>query len=102
MKPFGKKQPRSPIGLDFGARRVKAVQLEPLAGGASGWQVAAATCVNRSEPGAPVTRAEAARLCDTLDRVGFTGNRAVLTAPVDKLMSGMLELPKAGGAIPLE
>lgn len=96
---FGRKQSRSPIGLDLGARRVKAVQLEPSA--ASGWRVAAATCVNRAAPGKPLAAEEIARLADTLDRLGFNGNRVVLAAPGDKLISGVLELPKAG-QIPLD
>jgi Tfp pilus assembly PilM family ATPase len=105
-----RKQPRSPIGLDIGARRVKAVQLEPTApaagvgGGApAGWRVATATCVNRTAPGKPLDAGEAARLVDTLDRLGFVGSRVVLAAPSDKLITGMLELPRAGGGqIPLE
>src|SRR5688500_18704538 len=96
-----RKQPRSPIGLDLGARRVKAVQLEPSADVASGWRVAAATCVNRAAPGTPFTADEVARVGDTLDRLGFMGTRVALAAPVDKLISAMLELPKSG-QIPLE
>jgi Tfp pilus assembly PilM family ATPase len=98
---FGRKQFRSPIGLDLGARRVKAVQLEPSTASASGWRVAAAASVNRVTPGKPVTPEEVARIADTLDRLAFTGNRVVVAAPSDKLMSSMLELPKAG-QIPLE
>jgi Tfp pilus assembly PilM family ATPase len=100
------KKTRSPIGLDIGARRVKAVQLEPTKGDAaptsSGWRVAAATSFDRATPGQPVTADEALRLADTLDRLGFTGTRVVLAAPSDKLISGMLELPKSGGQIPLD
>jgi type IV pilus assembly protein PilM len=96
-----RKQPRSAIGLDVGARRIKAVQLEPLA--SSAWRVAAATSFNRSAPGEPVTADEAARVADTLDRLGFAGSRVVMCAPAEKLIVGMLELPKAGGGqIPLE
>jgi Tfp pilus assembly PilM family ATPase len=96
-----RKQPRTPIGLDLGARRVKAIQLAPSAVAASGWRVAAAACVSRAAPGTPFTPDEIARLADTLDRLGFTGTRVALAAPSDKLISAMLELPK-NGQIPLE
>ena len=98
-----RKQLRSAIGLDIGARRVKAVQLEPSSVAASGWRVAAAASVNRSAPGKPLASDEVARLGDTLDRLGFVGNRVVIAAPSDKLINGVLELPKTGGGnIPLE
>jgi type IV pilus assembly protein PilM len=95
-----RKQLRSPIGLDLGARRVKAVQLEQS--GPSGWRVVAATSINRVAPGEPMTADEAARIADTLDRLGFGGSRVVVAAPAEKLITGMLELPKAGAQIPLE
>jgi Tfp pilus assembly PilM family ATPase len=102
MSRFGK-QPRSAIGLDIGARRVKAVQLEPSTAASTGWRVAAAASVNRNAVGQPVSADEVWRICDTLDRLGFVGNRVVLAAPTDKLISGVLELPKTGGGhIPLE
>src|SRR5688572_9407291 len=101
MKRIGGKKSRSPIGLDIGARRVKAVQLEQSGGSSSGWRVAAVACVNRTAPGKLMAPDEASRLWDTLDRLGFQGSRVVLAAPSDKLITGMLELPKAG-PIPLE
>jgi type IV pilus assembly protein PilM len=99
--PRFRQQPRSPIGLDIGARRVKAVQLEPSPTTASGWRLAAAAYVNRTSPGQPLEADEALRLADSLDRLGFTGNRVVLAAPSDKLINAVLELPKAG-QIPVE
>src|SRR4051794_37089099 len=101
MMRFRKTTSRSPIGLDLGARRVKAVQLEPSSDSATGWRVAAAATVNRATPGVALTSAEVSRVADTLDRLGFTGNRVAVAAPVDKLISAMLELPKSG-QIPLE
>jgi Tfp pilus assembly PilM family ATPase len=105
MSRFGK-QPPSAIGLDIGARRIKAVQLEPIGakttdGVPMSWRVTAATTFNRSSPGQLIDGNEAARICDTLDRLGFAGTRVTMTAPADKLIVGMLELPKAGGGIPL-
>lgn len=101
MKFFGNRKSRSAIGLDIGARRVKAVQLEPSTASGSGWRMAASACVSRSAVGQPLTGDEIFRLAGTLDRLGFTGNRVVLAAPADKVFSGMLELPRAG-QIPLE
>src|SRR5687768_9086098 len=88
MRPL-RKQPRSPIGLDIGSRRVKAVQLEHSTQSSSGWRVAAVACVNRTTPGQPLAPDEASRLWDTLDRLGFQGNRVVMAAPSDKVISGM-------------
>src|SRR5688572_2895186 len=93
---------RSAIGLDLGARHVTAVQLERAGAGASGWRVAAAARVSRSRAGQPLDAAEAAKLCDTVDRLGFTGADVVLAAPADKLMAGVLELPPRTAQIPLE
>jgi Tfp pilus assembly PilM family ATPase len=96
-----RKQSRTAIGLDIGARRIKAVQLEPTTA-SGGWRVAAATSISRTAPGEPVSAEEAARVADTLDRLGFAGSRVVMAAPGEKLITGMLELPKAaGGQIPL-
>jgi Tfp pilus assembly PilM family ATPase len=106
MRRFGRKS-RSAIGLDLGARHATAVQLEPAsgAGGAggpgSGWRVAAAARVSRSRTGQPLDAAEASRLCDTLDRLGFAGTDVILAAPADKLFAGVLELPPRTAQIPL-
>ena len=97
-----RQQPRSPIGLDLRTRRIKAVQLEPAPESASGWRIGAATTVHRADAGKPLTVEEIALLADTLDRLGFVGNRVVLSAPSEKLITGMLELPKAAGPVSLE
>jgi Tfp pilus assembly PilM family ATPase len=95
------KQSRTAIGLDIDARRINANQLESTS--ASAWRVTAATSIGRAAFGEPVTAEEALRVADTLDRLGFAGSRVVMAAPADKLITGMLELPKAGGGqIPLE
>jgi Tfp pilus assembly PilM family ATPase len=107
MRRFGRKS-RSAIGLDLGARYVTAVQLERAGGGAAGggapagWRVAAAARVSRGRAGQPFDAAEASRLCDTIDRLGFTGTDVVLAAPQDKLLAGVLELPPRNAQIPLE
>lgn len=107
MRRFGRKS-RSAIGLDLGARHVTAVQLERAGGGGSaggsptGWRVAAAARVSRSRPAQPLDAVEAARVCDTIDRLGFAGADVILAAPSEKLLAGVLELPPRTAQIPLE
>ena len=93
---------RSPIGLDVGARQVKAVQLARAAGTSSGWHVALAASFPRSEAGVPVSPAEAKRIADVLFRKGFSGGEVVLAVPPDKLLREILELPPRGAAVPHE
>ncbi len=84
---------RSPIGLDFGARRVRAMQLTRRPGS---WRIAAAGAYPRLCPDGPVDMAEARHLLDVLDRQGFRGRQVVTAVPGDALLSGILEVP--GGA----
>lgn len=84
---------RSPIGLDLGARRVKAIQLEH---GPDGPRIAAAAVAPRAGSGAGgsvVTAAEVAGLSDLLYRTGFDGRHVVLAAPSARLLTGVMELP---------
>lgn len=103
MKRIGRKS-RSAIGLDLGPRHITAVQLERTGAAAStsGWRVAAAARVSRGRPGQPLDAAEAGKLYDTIDRLGFTGADVILAAPADKLLAGALELPPRTAQIPLE
>jgi Tfp pilus assembly PilM family ATPase len=109
---------RSPIGIDVGARTVKAVQLGRSRWGDGGWQVTAAAEVPREDvgqPAAPVqsagqqsnpahvlTAAEVRRLVGTLERQGFSGAEVVLAVPNDKVVSSLLELPPRSSNAPLE
>ena len=107
---------RSPIGIDVGARTIKAVQLGRGRFGNGQWMVWATAEVPRSDvaDGAPaqgaqgpatrrlLTRAEVGRLVGTLERQGFTGDRVVLAAPPEKLATSILDLPPRSSQAPLE
>ena len=111
---------RSPIGIDVGARTVKAVQLGRDRWGSGEWRVTAAAEVPRDDalppppadqktPAAPAARPafavsapEVRRLMGTLERQGFCGTDVVLAAPNDRVVSSMLELPPRSSQAPLE
>lgn len=110
---------RSAIGIDVGARAVKAVQFGRDRFGAAGWRVTAAAEVPRDgvapatpqgqAPAGPqplsvhlLTSAEVRRLIGTLDRKGFAGADIVLAMPNDKVLSSMLELPPRSSQAPIE
>lgn len=90
----------TPIGLDLGARWIKAVQLAP--GGSTGpaWRVVAAARVLRRGP--ELDARETSRIESILHRRGFSGSRVVLAAPADRLMSAELTLPPAASGAPLD
>ena len=85
----------TPIGLDVGGQSLKAVQLRPAG---RGWRVHAASCLPRIHPCAPLEREEMRQLWDILHRQGFSGRRAVMAAPPELLLTGLLELPPTGAA----
>ena len=92
-KPSSSSRGRTSIGLDLGARRVKAVQLEH---GPEGPRIAAAAVAPRAGSGAGgsiVTAAEVAGLADLLYRTGFDGRQVVLAAPSGQLLTSVMELP---------
>jgi len=111
---------RSAIGLDVGARSVKAIQFARDRFGDGGWRVAAAAEMPReSAPqeaaagqpagppvaptkAGPLAPAEVARLVATLERQGFAGADVVLAAPNDRVYTSMLELPPRSSNAPLE
>ncbi len=90
---------RTPIGIDIGARYIKAAQLKRSA---RGWTIQAAASLPRQAPEAPIDVAEAKRLSAALDRQGFVGKDAVVAMPAEQLMTGMLDLPPAGSGAPLD
>ncbi|MBI1367843.1 MAG: hypothetical protein GC162_04230 [Planctomycetes bacterium] len=90
---------RTAIGLDVGARLIKAVQ---MVGKRGSWQVAAAASFERSSQDRLPDQAELSRLAEVLDRQGFTGRQIVLAVPDDKLLSGILELPPRDSGAPVE
>jgi Tfp pilus assembly PilM family ATPase len=112
---------RSAIGLDVGARSVKAIQFVRERFGDGRWRVAAAAEMPREsapqdpaggQPAAAQTPApakaallapaEVARLVATLERQGFDGSDVVLAVPNDRVFSSMLELPPRSSNAPLE
>ena len=84
---------RSIIGLDFGARRIKAVQLD-----SSGGSLCAAVVVPRVEASLLPSAEEVLRLSATLYRAGFSGNRVALAMPSEKLITQLMEFPRAAGS----
>jgi len=90
---------RSPIGIDIGARYIKAAQLKRSA---RGWTILAAANLPRQNPEAPIDVAEAGRLTAALGRQGFVGKNAIVAMPAEKLMTGMLDLPPAGSGAPID
>jgi Tfp pilus assembly PilM family ATPase len=84
------REARSPIGLDIGARAVKAVQL-----GRSRARtiIRAAAHFPRISPGEALNPAELIRALGILRRQGFVGERVVVCIPDAQLLSGVVELP---------
>ncbi len=89
----------SSIGLDVGARCIKAVQLAP---GRAGPRIAAIACIDRQATGPALSGSEAAALRDVLGRQGFRGRTVVLGCPPARLMSAVLELPPRSSGAPLD
>ena len=89
----------SPIGLDVGARTIKAVQ---LAHARRGWEVCAAAAFQRIAPGEEVNPAEIIRAVGVLRRQGFVGDQAVVCIPSDKMLSAVIELPERTSGAPLD
>jgi Tfp pilus assembly PilM family ATPase len=89
-----------PIGLDIGARHVKAVQLAPA--GRDGRRLAAAAAFPRARPNQPIDADEAARVAEVLDRQGFVGRNVILGLGPSQLMSSVLELPPRAPGVPIE
>ena len=88
----------TPIGVDLGARHVKAMQLSCRGGN---WRVEAAAFFPRSGPVDRIDASTIDQLPDVFYRRGFTGNDIVLAAPGDLLRTSILELPSDGPNIPL-
>jgi type IV pilus assembly protein PilM len=88
-----------PIGLDLGSKKVRAVQLRWSRTGAA---ISAASCIARQSAEGPISDAEARRIVSTLWRQGFAGTNVVIGVPVDRVVSGVLELPSRSSGAPLE
>ena len=89
----------SPIGLDAGARAMKAIQLVHTRAGP---KIHAAASFPRLTPGEDLNAAEVLRAAHVLRRQGFVGNDVVVGIPTANMLSGVLEIPaRAPGAPPL-
>ena len=104
-------QTRGPIGIDVGARAVKAVQFGRDAWGDGKWQVVAAACIPRAEVSQstsspaqpkPLAAEDVRRLIGTLERQGFHGNQVCLAVPTERLTTSVLDLPPRSSQAPLE
>lgn len=89
----------TPIGLDIGARRIKAAQWTLSRAGA---RLTAAACIDRAAPGAALSAEEAASIRGVLERQGFAGQRVVASAPATRVLTSVLELPPKSSGAPLE
>lgn len=89
----------TPIGVDLGARQIKAMQLGPSR---NGWRVRAAASFARPGLSDQIDPRAVRQLDDVLYRRGFRGRDIVLAVPGDRLLSSVLELPAAGPGVPLE
>ena len=100
MKRLSRAGGKSPIGIDFEGRSVRAAQLVSTP---QGWLLTAALALPRlGGPAEPLDRAEVDGLSGALARHGFTGKRVVLAIPEDKLLTGILELPPRTSGAPLD
>lgn len=96
---FGIGRTWSPIGLDIGARAVKAVQLSRTP---KGWRVEAATLFAQQQANAALEGGSALRIAGVLQRQGFRGVQIVAAAGLKELEVGMLELPPRNSGAPVE
>ena len=62
---------------------------------AAGDSVAAATALPRTDPSSIPSPEEVRRLWNVLERSGFAGHRLILSAPADKVVGSVLELPRS-------
>ena len=89
----------SPIGLDIGARRIKAVQ---LLHGRLGTSVRAVANFPRLNAGTQLDEAEIRRVVEVLSRRSFAGAEVVIATPLEKQITATLELPPITSGISLD
>ena len=101
MQPGWIKRARlSPIGLDLGAREIKAAQL--MRGSDGAWKVIASAIIPREQGNDVALSAQIARVRGVLDRRGFRGHGVVIAVPGAKLLASNLELPQRAAETPLD
>lgn len=92
-------RPRTLIGVDIGAARIKVAQ---LARGRGGWRVAAAASIDRADQGPIPSDAAVQRVADVIYGAGFSGTSVVIGAPRAQLHSAVLDLPPRASGAPIE
>ncbi len=90
---------RHSIGLDIGARRIKAVQLDRCS---SQWRISACASLSRHVSKPVLEQDEANWLKGMLDEHGFKGEQVALAVPDKALRMNVLELPPRKSGAPLE
>jgi len=88
-----------PIGVDVGARRIKAAQ---FGRSPAGWQIEAALSVPRAPADSALGAEEVRRLRGLLEEKAFRGNAIVLAVPHEKLLTGIMELPPEDSGAPID
>ncbi|MFG0284601.1 MAG: hypothetical protein ACF8R7_09285 [Phycisphaerales bacterium JB039] len=89
---------RSPIGLDVGARRIKAAQVA-LRGASA--RLHAFLSIARLDTGPVLSPREAERLGAALFRAGFCGRAVAATTPAELLIDAAIELPPRSSRAPM-
>ena len=90
---------RSPIGIDFDNRFMRAVQLTKTR---DGWRLEAAVSAPRMFPDAPMDGREVKEFHQVLRRQNFKGTRVVLAVPEETLVTDLLELPPRTSGAPVD
>jgi len=90
---------RSPIGIDFDGRFMRAVQLVKTR---DGWRLEAAVSAPRMFPDVPMDEREVGEFRQILRRQNFKGARTVLAVPEEKLVADLLELPPRSSGAPVD
>ena len=91
-----------PIGLDVGARHVKAAQLSRASDGTLALEAIAMFPRAATSNATALDAMEARRIGDVLFRRGFAGRELVLAVPDERLMTASLELPPRSAEVPLD
>ncbi|MFB3890803.1 MAG: hypothetical protein ACE15C_02140 [Phycisphaerae bacterium] len=86
---------RAPIGVDIGARHIRAAQV-------IGGRLSAAGSIPRTGPADALEERELGRLGDMLRHEPFRGRTVVLAAPAGKLLTGIMELPPRASGAPID
>lgn len=90
---------RTPIGVDVGAKYIKAAQLSRQG---PRWRLTAGALIRRQHPDTPIDREECRRLHNLLARQGFSGREIRLLVPSAHLLASPLELPSMTDQVPFD